>query len=437
MSAAVLRRSTPGSGLVDPAAPGRPASIPGQAPIRKRKFTQIEAYRAIVALAIAQKHLWENLRTRAQVYPYQQGHRLYQRILFGFNNQAPLLVGFFFVISASLVSRTWFRQALARTPAGQTDRPKGYLFHRVVRSLPTYWLVVLVIWGTRNNHWPGDWLDLVEHLTLTQTFDSHRIFYTVGSGWSLSVQFMFDVFLAFWGLGMVALCRRLATHRARVTLLATNIAVLVVFSLLFKAYVFLYLRIPASDYAYSYGFPAFLDVLAFGLGISLLVAIREGRPPLSRRVGSVLRLAGVAGAIATWILSLRSVFIHVYFDTLLGASLSLVVMAVHLTEAPRHHLGNIRWLRWTGGLGLGIYLLNQPVIETFRSLGVTGTRFGDFGIDCVIVMPVTIALAWVVHHVVERPALELRHLVDRRGRATDLFPDGADERPPERALIPA
>ena len=413
------------------------ASVPTQAPLSKHRFTQIEAYRAIVALAIAQKHLWENLRTRNQVYPYQQGHHLYQRILYGFNNQAPLLVGFFFVISASLVSRTWFRQALAATPPDQTDRPTGYLFHRVVRSLPTYWLVVILVWGSRNNHWPGNWLDLVEHLTLTQTFDSQRIFYTIGSGWSLSVQFMFDIFLAFWGLAMVVLCRKLMTKRARVTLIASNIAALVILSIAFKAYVFLYLAIPTTRYAFSYGFPAFVDVLAFGLGIALVVVLREGKPPLSRRVGAALRVVGISGAIVTWVVSLRSDFVHVYFDTLLGASLALLVLAVYLTEPPRHHLGNIRWLRWTGGLGLGIYLLNQPVLETFRALGVTGTRFSDFGVDCLIVLPTTVALAWVAHHVIERPALELRHLVDRRGHSTDLFPAGVDARPPDDVLIPA
>src|ERR1700687_2888287 len=198
----------------------RPHAESDRRATRGRRFTQIESYRALVALLIVQKHVWEKLRTKDQIYPYQHAAHLYQRVIFGFNVQAPLLVGLFLIISASLVSRTWFRQALAGTSAEECDRPHGYLYHRMVPSLPTYFVVVLVGWATRNNHWPGDWLDLVEHLTLTQVFDSKRIFYTVGSGWSLAVQYQFDVLLAFWGFALVAVCRRLATKRARVRLLA-------------------------------------------------------------------------------------------------------------------------------------------------------------------------------------------------------------------------
>jgi peptidoglycan/LPS O-acetylase OafA/YrhL len=77
---------------------------------------------------------------------------------------------------------------------------------RAIRILPVYWIAITLVWASRNGRLPGDWRDLLEHLTFTQVFDAKRIFYTIGPAWSLAVEIMFYAFLLVAGIGLHRLC---------------------------------------------------------------------------------------------------------------------------------------------------------------------------------------------------------------------------------------
>src|SRR5665811_1079712 len=74
-------------------------------------------------------------------------------------------VGLFFVLSAFLLTLPYARAGLT---GNQPVAARAFLFRRSVRIVPLYLVAVLVVWASRNPALPGDWRDLVEHLTFTQ-----------------------------------------------------------------------------------------------------------------------------------------------------------------------------------------------------------------------------------------------------------------------------
>ncbi|CAM5565325.1 Acyltransferase OS=Streptomyces antimycoticus OX=68175 GN=SSPO_013610 PE=4 SV=1 [Streptomyces antimycoticus] len=74
----------------------------------------------------------------------------------------------FFVLSAlSADTLTHGQQWTGARPAPG----RVFLFRRAIRIIPLYFLAVLCVWATRNPTLPGEWSDLVHHLTFTQVFD--------------------------------------------------------------------------------------------------------------------------------------------------------------------------------------------------------------------------------------------------------------------------
>ncbi len=101
-----------------------------------------------------------------------------------------------------------------------------FLFRRAIRIVPLYFLAVLVVWASRNPSLPGDWRDLVEHLTFTHVFDGDRIFYTLGPTWSLSLEIVFYLTLVAIGPLVVRPCGSVGTRGGRAVLCGAGCAAL-------------------------------------------------------------------------------------------------------------------------------------------------------------------------------------------------------------------
>lgn len=123
-----------------------------------------------------------------------------------------------------------------RSAMAGEDAPaaRAFLVRRAARVVPLYLVAVSLVWAFRNQDLPGDWVDLVEHLTFTQVFDNQRIFYTIGPAWSLAVEVQFYLVLAVLGKLACHVCRRLPPPRRR-SVLAAGLAGIVLFSVIWKA----------------------------------------------------------------------------------------------------------------------------------------------------------------------------------------------------------
>lgn len=183
-----------------------------------QRTADIAGFRGFAALTVVVFHAWQFCR--AGGHPDFAGTTA-GRLLGGFDG----IISWFFVTSAFLLYAPVARRLLTGQDPGNA---RGFLLRRVLRVLPVYWVAVLVVWAYRNPSLPGDWRDLVEHLTFIETFDSKRIFYTIGPAWTLSVEVAFYLFVALY----LAVVRRAVSWGARrpVLLLAAPAALLLVAS---------------------------------------------------------------------------------------------------------------------------------------------------------------------------------------------------------------
>jgi peptidoglycan/LPS O-acetylase OafA/YrhL len=183
-------------------------------------YRRLDAYRSIAVLAsvVFTVHQFCNVNNALE-------HGLLYHLINSLDAAVPCL----FVIAGFLLFEPVARHAIDGDPP---RAERSYFTRRALRLLPLYFIVVLVVWFIRQQNLPGDWHDLLEHLTFTQVFDPKRIFYTDGPAWAVSVLAYFYLTL---GLVSAALAR-LAARRHRVALVCTAPALLAAVSLLWKAW---------------------------------------------------------------------------------------------------------------------------------------------------------------------------------------------------------
>lgn len=169
-----------------PAAPAPPASR-GRAP-------ELQGYRGLAALSTVLFHVWQEYYTYDAAGSHPPVDSRWLGALVSLE-----VIDLFFVMSAYLLTLSYARAAI---DGGSIRMGRTFLFRRAIRILPLYFLAVLVVWASRNPTLPGDWRDLVGHLTFTHVFDRERIFYTLGPTWSLSLEVAF--YLALVALGPLA-----------------------------------------------------------------------------------------------------------------------------------------------------------------------------------------------------------------------------------------
>ena len=389
------------------------ADSPGRAVGR---FAALEGYRGVAALLIVVFHLYQFMRFGSPArYPY--AHTPWNLVL----QQLDGFVDLFFVLSAFLLTLPYARTALA---GGRPLAGRQFLFRRSARIVPLYFVAVLLVWSARTTSFPGDWRDLLSHLTFLQVYDQRRIFYTIGPAWSLAVEVQFYVLLALVGAALCRICRHLGSPNARRTVLYSSVtatAALGLGSRLLAAYG---LHRPAQDWPFWFSLPAKLDVFAVGMLLAVIVAARGDRKNLSRPMLWIVRLTGL-GLLCWGFLSRASDPLpELYFHDWCAMGFGLLLAASVLGRRTRS--GGLLATRPLAGLGLvsySLYMWHEPLMLWLAGSGLLPTPGTPqaFPLGLLVLVPVALLVAYTSYWLIEYPASRLRRNRDADGHRRDYY----------------
>lgn len=135
-------------------------------------------------------------------------------------------VALFFVLSGFLLFRPWLRAAAG---GGELPSTTTYLWHRVRRILPAYWITVVATYaiylfrddaGETGLGWSG----FVRNMTLTQIYGPGHLHTGLTQMWSLAVEATFYLLLPVLGWFLVVVVCRRAWHPVRLAVALVAVA---------------------------------------------------------------------------------------------------------------------------------------------------------------------------------------------------------------------
>ncbi|SDD98404.1 acyltransferase family protein [Actinokineospora iranica] len=388
---------------------GQPAS--GQAKPQQGKFN-LEGYRAVAAIVVVVFHAYQHNRYGEHWFWPLEGTFWHHALM-----NTDMLVDMFFILSGFLLGYPYAKAALG---VGKPKPARAFLLRRAVRLIPLYLIVVLVVWAISNPVLPGDWRDLVLHLTFTHVWSNEKIFYTNGPAWTLGVEAYFYVLLAVLGAWAQRRLPRMRSKSAQVTALLTGTAVLIAISLVYKFWAVYAMRFPVDGWSIWFNPIAKLDI--FAIGLLLAIACAAGLRWPNAGVRTLVGLSG-AGVITLGIWLRYNHMPETFSHTFFGAGIMLVVAATALSLAD-----GPRWLRWAPMVSLStvsysIYLWHEPILRV-----IDGTRLlprpGDpaaFYVTAVVLVAVAVPVAYLSYRVIEVPAQRVMGAFDRQGRPRDYY----------------
>ena len=356
------------------------------------RFPELQGQRGLAALVIVVFHAYQYDRSGPDARFPLQGSWLHP-LLFGLDG----MVDWFFVLSAFLLT-------LPYAAALRTGRPlqgaRDFLGRRSVRIVPLYLVAVLLVWASRNGSFPGEWRDLLEHLTFTQVYDAKRIFFTIGPAWSLAVEVQFYVVIALLG---VLLNRLRRSGPGPLVAAATGLAGVSI------GWAVLFADRPHDDYPFWFGLPAKLAVFAVGMAAAVLVASRPRT--LSRSAAWLLRGAGVGGfVVACYARGTTGPGDYAFH---LACALSFAALVYAGAQGPSsggwHRISSAGALPWLGMVSYSLYLWHEPLLLTLADHGLLpDPSAGAFGPTVAILSAASVLVAWLSYWVIEYPASHLR-----------------------------
>jgi len=314
--------------------------------------------------------------------------------------------------------------AASAADGAEPQSARGFLIRRAIRILPLYWVAIVTVWAFRNRDLPGDWKDLVEHLTFTQVFDEKRIFYTIGPAWSLAVEVMFYLGLAVLGVMLARACRRLRTRASRIVLLAAVPAALAAASIAWKAWAFYIADIPLSHWPTYFGFLAKLDTFAFGMLLAV-VLVGVGLPERPRFLSSALGVAAFAVLAVVFVARRPDTAGDVFFHTMSAVAFTLLLASTVLAPSGSRWRSALsqRPLTWLGMVSYSVYLWHEPVLLALGNLGLVSDAPSDFLVTAVVVVAASLLVGGISYWLIEYPTMQLRQAFTRTGRPLDYYSD--------------
>ncbi|MEV0317711.1 acyltransferase family protein [Streptomyces sp. NPDC050658] len=398
------------------ARPEPPATAPR--PSRGRAL-ELQGYRGLAALSTVLFHVWQEYYT----YDASGAHPPVDSPWLGALISLEV-IDLFFVMSAYLLTLSYARAAI---DGGSIRTGKDFLFRRAIRILPLYFLAVLVVWASRNPTLPGDWRDLVEHLTFTHVFDRERIFYTLGPTWSLSLEIAFYLALIVLGPLAVRVCRGLRTRRARVAVCASGCAALFVLPVVWISVAHYVVGVPHTDWPVYFGPQARFGGFAAGMGLAVLLVALGERGRLGARAAVALSVTSSGGLYALSYLSEPENFAHTYYHPIaavLWFALLHATLHVRRGEQVRWHVAlRARWVTAVGLISYSLYIWHEPVMLWLVKSGLIPTSQAGFPVAALLVTAVALAVGTVSHWLVEYPASLLAKARDAKGAARDFYPE--------------
>ena len=371
---------------------------------------ELDAHRGIAALGIVVFHVYQFSNTRSYLYFGTPGYTVL--------NSLDGMVPWFFVLTAFLLFEPIARAAIE----GTTGLPvRRFAARRAVRLLPAYWVAILVVWFFRQPALPGDWRDLLEHLSFTQVFDGKRIFYTIGPAWSLSVEVMFYLLLVGVAVGAHRYCSRLDRRAARVAVLGAAAGALILIGAGWKAWAFYGDNRPTTgSFTTWFGPVANLDVFGIGMMAAIAVAASGGGSVERPHARTALRIGGAAVVVLAFATRKANSFTGVYFSDLCAVGFAMLIAAAAMRgpSGRWERIVCVRPLIFVGTISYSVYLWHEPVLLALRGWdGLVRQSPSAFVPDALAVLIGALVVGWLSYAVIERPTGRLAGVFDRPGRA--------------------
>jgi peptidoglycan/LPS O-acetylase OafA/YrhL len=382
------------------------------------RIGDLDGYRGIAAVGIIVFHAYQFARGNAtSSYAYQG--TLAEHVLRNLDG----LVSMFLILSGYLLYLPVARNAMRGERPGAVT---AFLLRRAARILPLYWAAILLVWTYRNPALPGDWRDLVEHLTFTQVFDSRRIFYTIGPAWSLSVEVYFYVFLAVVYAVLNRWSARSRSTRARVLALLAAPVLLTVACLAWQGWALLIAHEPATRWSIWFNPLAKADMFAVGMLVAVLQVTRSNTATLHKAVLIGLRLGAVALLGYGCAVRGDDAATTTLFNLLSTAAFGLLIASSVFADPAdrwRRMLSGQR-LAWLGLISYSLYLWPEPVLLYLDTHAHLSHAQAMFPVVAILLLAASIPIAWLSYRLLEYPAGRLRLLLDSTGRRRDYYAAG-------------
>jgi peptidoglycan/LPS O-acetylase OafA/YrhL len=383
--------------------------------VRARRNAAIDGLRAVAALSVVGYHAW--LYTTPGV---TTAHRdtLSAQIL----HELRLGLVLFFVLSGFLLYRPWVRSALS---GGPEPRLRTYLLRRAARILPAYYLAVVgsiaLLWGL--NGATGVRLPPADMLwtfaVFAQNFSDATVLRLDPPLWTLAVEVSF--YLVLPALGWLAL-------RVRGSGRAGQLAVPLAFLLLGIAYNRALFAPGPSALWPTKVLPAMAPYFAAGMLAAVLAEGRTAGRAMTRALlaGGTLLVVGDAWWAADGAThGSHSIWLHVLRDLPAGAGFACIIAGVARSLRPPRLL-RLRPVVWLGHVSYGVYLWHVPLLVFLRAKGALPLSTQG---ALVTILPLTLAIAALSWHFVERPLQERARRATRTPDATGGAPAIAAARP--------
>ncbi|GHH86078.1 hypothetical protein GCM10018793_56620 [Streptomyces sulfonofaciens] len=404
--------STRAAGRAGKAAPHPPEGAPPRS-----RAQEIEGFRGIAALSTVVFHVWQMYMQYGPDGPNPPVDNTALGSLISLE-----VVDLFLVMSAYLLTLSYARAAI---DGGATRPARSFMYRRIIRILPLYYLMVLVVWVSRNPVLPGNWLDLVEHLTFTHLFDRQRIFYTIGPTWSLSLEIIFYFVLVALGPVAIRLCRRFARRSTRVAICVGGCVLLYVLPLVWISVARYAFHVGHLDYPVYFGPQARFGGFAVGMLLAVAAVALKDRGMVPTALAVPLRLACAAALyVLSWV-SVPENFAFTFFHPL-SSVVWMVLLYCTLRSRKKgvwHRALQARWLTFVGLISYSLYILHEPVMLELDRYGLLpGGPYG-YALGTVLVLGLAVPASVVTYWLIEYPAGLLGRLQDRSGSKREFYPE--------------
>ncbi|MEC3895002.1 MULTISPECIES: acyltransferase family protein [Nocardiopsis] len=368
----------------------------------------------------------------------ETGDALAPGIVGGLLSAAALAVPLFFCLSGVLLYRPWARATLDLTPG---PRIPSYLWRRVMRVFPAYWVVAavaLLLWAGEYRDSARHWFEVMT-LTFPLNTDPHWAGpgpYGLGQMWSLSVEVAFYLTLPLFALILHLWARGGRTPDARGRRLIGGMVVLIVLS--FAALIPQYLP-EYREYMHSW-LPRCMGMFAVGMALATLseLAWRERGPdgPVRRLCRTLASSPGLCWAVAAAFYALEATpaaggrffepgnlwISFVENATSIGFAFFMVApaaLAPPPADGPPPSLRALSTWRdgaWLDGLmrhrvvmffariSYGMFLWQFVVLYLWRDFTGQEIFTGSFWLDFVPVLALSALLGTLTFHLVEEPS---------------------------------
>ncbi|MFI7441401.1 acyltransferase family protein [Nonomuraea indica] len=383
----------PESAPADEPRPVEPAPLTEPA----RRDAALDGIRALAALGVWVLHVAGNTGVM-----YRDGMFAWMTTRLG------IAVPIFFLLSGLLLYRPWAKAVLLDTPA---PRPGRYLWRRVLRVMPAYWVVTvlaLAMWSWSALDW-ADWLTWL--LLLQNYFEQGRAPEGLYQMWTMPIEMAFYVALPALAWLLHRWTRRGGPAANRPLRLLAGIAVLPVVSVL-SVVVTHVLEQPQL----ALWLPHHLIYFAAGMAMAVVsVWIRESRA-VDALAPQLLVLALLLYVVLSTelagprTLTLPSMGQSLWRMALETAVAVLVVAPFALAsrrDSLRHRVLGNPVTAYLGRISYSFFLWHAPVITLYYKATGTEAFSGDFVKVAILTFAGTMLVSVASYHLVEENALRL------------------------------